>query len=143
MQKNTNDKFQTNRFNGVAINSKFNPKKLKKEFEHEQNSSCFIATDGVHKNVSYMIYDDIVVTIGADDKKISSPTDVKIGDSLNIIYEKHSHNKGMRLENPYSGFSIIYWYPNKTGIKYNILNDKVESFEIGNKEHLELMEGCS
>ncbi|MDO1510913.1 MULTISPECIES: hypothetical protein [unclassified Neisseria] len=142
-QQTVDNKFQIDGFNGIGINSKFNSKRLKKELEHEQNSTCFIATDGVYKNVSYMVDNDIVVTIGTDDRNISSPFNVKIGDSLKVVYQKHFHKKGIRLENPYSGFSIVYWHPNKIGVKYNISNNKVESFEIGSKGYLELMEGCS
>lgn len=142
-QNTISNQFQTDGFNNIKINSKFNAKKLKKEFEHEQNVGCAIATDKLHKKVSYMIDENIVVLISTDDKNMYSPANVRVGDSLKTVYKKHSYKKGIRLENPYVGFSIVYMYPNKIGVKYNILNNKVESFEIGTKEYLELMESCS
>ncbi|OSI16106.1 hypothetical protein [Neisseria dumasiana] len=149
IKKKDHNKFTIDGLGNVKIGSKFTDnQELKKHTD--VLDGCFEAKSNLHKNVSYMVQDDIVTNIGISESNVASPYGVKVGDYKIQVDNKHKGEKPEIVNNPYGepGVNIViyYWYSvggKVLGIRYDVDNDIVTSISIGLKDSLLLMEGCA
>ncbi|OSI16103.1 hypothetical protein [Neisseria dumasiana] len=140
IKKKDHNKFTIDGLGNVKIGSKFTDnQELKKHTD--VLDGCFEAKSNLHKNVSYMVQDDIVTNIGISESNVASPYGVKVGDYKIQVDNKHKGEKPEIVNNPYGerGVNIViyYWYSvggKVLGIRYDVDNDIVTSISIGLKD---------
>lgn len=92
-------------------------------------------------------YNTVGNLIPRDNALVKTNESIKIGDSENKVLKSYNPNKLIKKISNYTEQPIyIYWYDDsaeKIGIRYDIDERKIYQIVLGNKESLELMEGCS
>ncbi|UOO85512.1 hypothetical protein [Neisseria dumasiana] len=140
-------KFFLNGVGDIHIGDTFNKKSFVKA--EEEIEGCFHAENKEYPDFSFKFIDNKLVEIESYSKnQVISPYGIKIGDMPKLIYQKHKGEKEEIMNHPYGDENdkvIFYWYKvndEDLGIKYVIMNNKVESISVGKKEQLPYMEGC-
>ncbi len=122
--------------------------------ENPEVPNCLFAhSKELPNNFSFFVMNDIIMAIcldnmtSQDNTVITTNELIKIGDSEDKVLKSYNSNKLIKKISDYTEQPIyIYWYDDsteKTGIRYDIEGGKVYQIILGNKESLELMEGCS
>ncbi len=92
-------------------------------------------------------YNTVGNLIPRDNALVKTNESIKIGDSEDKVLKSYNPNKLIKKISNYTEQPIyIYWYDDsaeKIGIRYDIDERKIYQIVLGNKESLELMEGCS
>lgn len=128
--------------------------------ENPEVPGCFFSYNkNLPNNIEFFVMADTIMAIYLSDYNIVGsliPRDnalvktnesIKIGDSENKVLKSYNPNKLIKKISNYTEQPIyIYWYDDsaeKIGIRYDIDEGKIYQIVLGNKESLELMEGCS
>lgn len=145
--KSEHSKFSLNGVGNIHIGDTFNKKSFVQT--DEEIEGCFYAENKEYPSFSFKFIDNKLVEIESHSKgQVISPYGIKIGDVPELIYQKHKGEKEEIMNYPYGDENdkvIFYWYKVNgadLGIKYVIVNNKVESISVGKKEELPYMEGC-
>ncbi|SUA43828.1 Uncharacterised protein [Neisseria zoodegmatis] len=145
--KSEHSKFSLNGVGNIHIEDTFNKKSFVQT--DEEIEGCFYAENKEYPSFSFKFIDNKLVEIESHSKgQVTSPYGIKIGDVPELIYQKHKGEKEEIMNHPYGDENdkvIFYWYKVSgadLGIKYVIVNNKVESISVGKKEELPYMEGC-
>lgn len=138
-----------NGFNDIYINQPYDSSL----FEKDSNSSnpeilgCFYAKiEKYPYNLLELFFlNNSLATIGTQKSNFETYMGVKVGDTQQIVYDKHINQTPEIRKNDYTeGLTIIYWNDDgNIGTRYDIENDKVVKISIGDEQALNLMEGCS
>lgn len=138
--------FNRNSYNDIYIGDKFDDTLLKKDTEIIDD--CFNAVSNTDKKeANYQIENGLVATIYTNELGVESYSGVKIGNTLEDVYSKHTNETPEVINNPYGesgkNLVLIYWYSSNEdgGIRYDIDDNHVTSISIGNSS-LVYMEGC-
>lgn len=146
----------------IAINQVYNPDDfinlVKSEDEDPEVPNCFFVYKTLPNNIEFFSMGEKIDAIylrqyreEIDDPRdtaiIATNESVKIGDNEEKVLKSYDPDKIIKKISDYTEQPIyIYWYDDsveKTGIRYDIEDGKVYKIILGNKESLELMEGCA
>lgn len=146
----------------IAINQVYNPDDfinlVKSEDEDPEVPNCFFAYKTLPNNIEFFSMGEKIDAIYLRQyrEEIDDPRDtaivatnesIKIGDNEEKVLKSYDPDKIIKKISDYTEQPIyIYWYDDsveKTGIRYDIEDGKVYQIILGNKESLELMEGCA
>ena len=144
--------FTNNSYDNIKVGADFDPELLTQNTD--SLDGCFGAQSANHPDTDYMIIDNKVVEIGTWSESIASVYGVKVGDSLEHLYEKHQGHQPEVTDSPYGtpneNIIIYYWYKSsnqgreqRVGTKYQVDNNIVTSISIGLESALRLWEGCA
>ncbi|UYZ68214.1 hypothetical protein LP090_01820 [Moraxella bovis] len=130
------------------------------EDENPEVPGCFFAHNkNLPNNIEFFVmadtimaiylsnYDIVGTLIPRDNALVRTNESIKIGDNEEKVLKSYDPDKIIKKISDYTEQPIyIYWYDDsveKTGIRYDIEDGKVYQIILGNKESLELMEGCA